>query len=95
MVEEMIKLRKVLDNSNIEWEDKSEKWKLEQGGSLGIDRTHFNYKGQKISVINGFGTYGGYTFGNENKGLLELSMNGREPIGNLTAREVVDELKRS
>ena len=46
------------------------------------------------SVINGFGSYGGYDpMRKSNQGLLELMPdldNMSEPIGHLTAEEVID-----
>ena len=47
----------------------------------------------KISVVNGDGTYGGYSwFEPENKGSLEVMsniLNDGEPIGYLTADELI------
>lgn len=90
MVEEMLKLRKFLDEKKIPWEDASE----EMSDIVKIDRTHFDYKGYAISVINGFGTYGGYSGANfpaddekDNLGLLEVMVGGNEPKGWLTAKE--------
>lgn len=59
MVEEMIKLREKLDDLKIKWVDKSEKFKLKDGGEFFIDRTHFDCNNKHYSAINGFGTYGG------------------------------------
>ena len=46
-----------------------------------------------VSVINGYGTYGGYSvFEHSNKGLLEVMsgiLNDGEPIGFLTADELI------
>ena len=91
MVEEMLKLRKLLTEHGIEWHDAS----TPPGYNLQIDRTHFEYRGFNWSVINGFGTYGGIgIFRNkENMGLLELMSNAvydGEPIGYLTAAQVMD-----
>lgn len=87
MVDEMIKLRKLLTLYGIEWHDASENFPLQ------IDRTHFDYKGYKWSVINGYGTYGGFgIFSDKNMGLLELisaAVNDGEPIGYLTASQVI------
>lgn len=89
MVEEMTKLRKLLTEQGIEWHDDSDTLKL----NITIDRTHFEYRDYFWSVINGFGTYGGYSFRSEkNKGLLELmsnAVNGGEPVGYLTAEEAM------
>lgn len=60
---EMQKLRDWLDENKIPWEDVSEDFcrfnlnKIEH--EMWICRTHFNIKGHKVSVINGYGTYGG------------------------------------
>jgi hypothetical protein len=85
MTEEMIKLRRLLDDSSIEWEDMSDK-------ILQIDRTWAYHNGNFYSVINGRGTYGGVDpFTRHNKGLLELksdAVNDGEPVGWLTAKQV-------
>lgn len=91
MVEEMTKLRKLLTEHGIEWHDSSTPPEY----TIQIDRTHFDYKGFNWSVINGFGTYGGIgIFRNKkNMGLLELmsnAINDGEPIGYLTAAQVMD-----
>lgn len=89
MVEEMTKLRKLLTEQGIEWHDSSTPPEY----TIQIDRTHFDYKGYAWSVINGFGSYGGYSFRSEkNEGLLELmsnAVNGGEPVGYLTAEEAM------
>lgn len=91
MVEEMTKLRKLLTEQGIEWHDAS----TPPDYPLQIDRTHFDYKGYSWSVINGFGTYGGIGIfrDKKNMGLLELisnAINDGEPIGYLTAAQVMD-----
>lgn len=104
MCEEMYKLRGMLDARNIEWQDKSVITPPEQIAkciSIGIEknyadasiyRTHFEVHGYFWSVINGYGTYGGYDpYTGNNKGLLELMsdmVNGGEPIGCLTAEQI-------
>ena len=91
----MISLRNKLDEKGIEWTDESQKFEFCLGGKLGIDRTHFNYKGKKISVINGYGSYGGIdVLTNKNEGLLEFYDFESEPIGYLTADEVMKELEK-
>lgn len=89
MVDEMIKLRKLLTLYGIEWHDSSDT----PDYHLHVDRTHFDYKGYKWSVINGYGTYGGFgIFSDKNMGLLELmsaAVNDGEPIGYLTASQVI------
>ena len=100
MIEEMIKFRELLDDRNIEWTDESWNCKLAMGGELDIYRTHFVIKGHEFSVINGFGTYGGY-FGNkeDNLGKLELMelggglYNNGETVGHLFADDVIKELE--
>ena len=89
MTEEMIAFRKLLDEKRIEWEDLStQQWEI-----CPIDRTHFNHRGYKWSVINGYGTYGGVNvITRKNEGLLELmseAVNGGEPLGFLTAKEAM------
>lgn len=78
MCNEMTKLRKMLNDEEIEWRDAS------SFDFLFINRTHFEHRKYFWSAINGYGTYGG------DKGLLELmsnGVNGGEPIGYLTAEE--------
>ena len=59
--EEMKKLRKYLDINKIKWKDKSEGFETStEDLSLYICRTHFWYKNNFYSAINGFGTYGGF-----------------------------------
>ena len=95
MVDEMIKLRKLLDKKGIKWKDKSERHKFEYGGEFFFDRTLFEYNGQEVGVINGNGTYGGVdVLTNKNEGLLEFCGCGGEPIGYLTADEVMNELEK-
>ena len=96
IVEEMQKLREWLDQNGIEWKDISD----EHFCYLWIVRTHFTYKDRHISVINGYGTYGGFNhFETDNKGLLEMMIGEidensvNEPIGYLTADQVITYLK--
>lgn len=88
MVSEMIKLRELLDRNNIQWHDDSEK-----GSTFFMDRTHFWYRNYKWSIINGYGSFGGYDpLRNINYGLLELmsnAINGGEIVGELTAEEAI------
>ena len=90
---EMQKLRDWLDQNNIPWIDFSEDY-----GRLGkvpcfICRTRFTADNHRVSVINGFGTYGGFSgLGDSNKGLLEVMsdlFNDGEPVGYLTADELI------
>ena len=88
---QMKKLRRILDEKKIAWEDKTE----EMSDMVKIARTHFEYKGIKVSVINGFGTYGGWAGANgarkeeDNEGLLEVMVSGSELCGWLTAVEAI------
>lgn len=86
--EEMQKLRNYLDSKKIEWIDKSDDWEMGW-----ICRTHFDYKDNHWSVINGSGTYGGFYINEKsNYGALELMVdcvNGGEPVGYLKAEDVI------
>lgn len=88
---EMQKLRDWLDQHNIPWEDCSED--VRTTVPFYICRTHFRVDNHLVSVINGCGTYGGYSvFEHSNKGLLEVMsgmLNDGEPIGFLTANELI------
>ena len=85
MPTEMIKLREALDNLGIQWDDDTYDRK---GGfpflDLSIYRTKFRYNGRYYSVICGYGTYGG------EEGLLEVMIDNTDPIGHLTAEDVLD-----
>lgn len=92
LCEEMIKFRNYLDENKIEWKDASD---LASSiiEDFAIYRTHFYYKGNRISVINGYCTYGGYNkFINDgkNEGLLEVMIGSNEPKGWLTAEEAIE-----
>ena len=105
MCDEMKKLRDLLDSMGIEWSDESNiisQQLIDDLVSEGFPesyvdttmyRTHFMVNGHRASVINGFGSYGGYDpMLQNNKGLLELMPdldNMGDPIGFLTAEEVV------
>lgn len=97
MCNEMIKLRQMLDDRGIKWEDVSTVYSQFK---FYIHRTHFTFDEIDYSVINGCGTYGGYdSFDHVNEGLLELwaeDVNDGEPVGFLTAEEIIRwiELKR-
>ena len=58
-------------------------------------RTYFNIMGDKVSVINGYGSYGGIDLiTNNNQGLLEMMCNWIPDVtGYLTADEVIKILK--
>lgn len=81
--DEMQKLRDGLDERNIPWNDLTDK------DDLWICRTHFWIKGDRWSVIHGFGSYGGFNSFEKDKQLLECKYGGNEPIGWLTADEVL------
>lgn len=94
--EEMKKLRKMLDEKEIEWKDNSEVMSESKEWPMWICRMHFEYKDIKFSVINGFGTYGGWYGANpgiseeENMGLLELMIEDNEPVGWLKAENIME-----
>ena len=81
--DEMQKLRDGLDERNIPWMDLTDKY------GLWICRTHFVIKGDRWSVIHGHGSYGGFNSFEKDKQLLECMYGGNEPIGWLTADEVL------
>ena len=89
--DEMKKLREWLDKEGIKWEDATDKdycfgW---------MARTHFTYKDNFVSVINGYGSYGGFSrFEPHNKDLLEMMIGENEPIGYLTADQVITNLEK-
>ena len=83
--DEMKKLRDYLDSNGIEWDDVSSKY-----NGFYLCRTHFTYGENKYSVVNGYGTYGGYNpFNKVNDGLLEMRVSKEEPIGYLTGDDVI------
>ena len=94
--EEMQKLRQMLDEKNIPWHDASEIMSEDKEWPMWICRTHFEYKGMKIFVANGFGTYGGWFGANpgtteeENMGLLEIMIEDNEPVGWLKAEDIME-----
>lgn len=93
--EEMKKLRQMLDEKNIQWEDDSEVLSVRTEFPIWTCRTIFEYKNLKISVINGFCTYGGWhglnsgTTEKENMGLLEIMIGDKTPIGWLKAEDII------
>ncbi len=94
--EEMKKLRKMLDEKEIEWKDNSEVISKSEEWPIWYCRTHFEFKGLKFSVMNGFGTYGGWFGANpgmtedKNMGLLELMIEDNEPVGWLKAENIME-----
>lgn len=95
--ENMKKLRSYLDDNKIKWIDQSE-----GVSSKSIDiftcRTWLWLGDRKISVINGYGTYGGihpmYDDYPNNHGLLEMQIDGLDGVyGDMTADEVIRTIK--
>ncbi len=91
--ENMQKLQSYLDEKKIKWIDQSE-----DVDSKSIDificRTWLWLGCRKISVVNGYGTYGGihpmYDDYPNNHGLLEIAIDGLGGVyGNLTADDVI------
>lgn len=86
---EMKKLRGELNKRSIKW------WDASQQGRVPIIRTHFQFDNILISVVNGCGTYGGYTTDIEkNKGLLEVMIGLDEPEGYLTADRAIKYIEK-
>lgn len=94
--EEMKKLRKMLDKKGIEWHDASETASERKDWPIWYCRTRFEYNGLKFSVINGFGSYGGWYGANpgtteeENMELLEIMIEDNEPVGWLKAEDIME-----
>jgi len=92
----MKRLRKMLNEKNIPWYDASDIMSESKEWPVWICRTHFEFKGLKISVVNGFGTYGGWFGANpgmtedENMGLLEIMIVGKVIRGWLKAEDVME-----
>lgn len=104
---EMIKLRNMLDERDIAWNDQSTIVPEERLNQLMQDgfpleycdtsvyRTHFVTLGIQFSVINGYSTYGGYSPSHDkNDGLLELAvLDGEDRVyGYMTAQDVFDKI---
>lgn len=90
MCEEMLKLRKWLDEQKIEWWDDSECIDT----LYQMHRTKFMVDGNLFSVINGVGSYGGCVYvGAKNLGLLECWDEKGAPVGYLTAEDVIKMVK--
>lgn len=88
---EMQKLRNMLDEKGIKWTDMSDEYDDPFGGWF-IHRTHFDYAGKHISVVHGYGTYGGLTRLDEtDPELLEMWIQdgNHYPEGWMTAEEVM------
>lgn len=85
----MVKLRALLDERGIKWCDASDpvdQWSKCGIGGKAMQRTRFDVGGEhRGSVIYGHGSYGDGT------GLLEAYMPSEsDPIGYLTAQEIID-----
>lgn len=90
VTEEMKKLRAWLDENNIKWEDDSS-WL-----DFWVCRTHFWYDDYMWSVIHGYGTWGGFGLNGNDGELLEVmvtAVNGGNPVGWLTAKDVIGFIK--
>ena len=88
---EMERFRNLLDEAGIEWWDDSEMDHF-AGLDTYMERTKFEHRGYRWSVIHGFGSYGGYDRISKDKGLLELmsmAIENGEPIGYLTAGQAM------
>lgn len=105
--EEMIKLRNWLDEKGILWTDESSitsQEYIDLMAKIGIEpqyadttiyRTDFTFKEHYISVIYGYETCGGFEpFKNEDYGALEMKMDDREPVGWLSAKNVIQKLEK-
>lgn len=91
MCKEMKKLRKYLTDNKIEWHDDTT-----ITATWWMVRTKYEYKGRHYSVINGYGSFGGYTsFTKKNLGKLELMRDGDEPIGYLNADDVIEIMNKA
>lgn len=91
IVPEMKKLRNWLDEQKIDWIDDSDNLK-----DFFMCRTHFSYNNKCISVVNGYGSYGGIPFGENSKniGFLEFYDMETVPKGWLTCDDVIELLKK-
>lgn len=97
--EEMAKLRNWFDEQGIKWVDMSEDLLKDSPYELvsesWVVRTKFIVNGKQSSVINGFCTYGGYRYSQEdNEGLLEEWGLYEHPVGNLTAEDIINKIKQ-
>lgn len=100
VVEEMKKLRELLDEKQIVWEDISEDFSTSAIPYKWICGTWFKYNGRGVTCINGIGTYGGCNASDnykENRGLIEMMIHGKDgegkPIGYLTAEDCMEILE--
>lgn len=80
-------LEKNLMKKNIEWQDCST-YPIELYKHW-MCRTHFDYNGQHISVVHGYGSYGGIGFFRDSdEQLLEIMIDDKDPIGFLAAADI-------
>ena len=88
--ENMLTLRKWLTAMKIAWWDNSRTY----DDDFYIHRTKFMIANKEYSVINGYGTYGGfYDVSKNNLGLLEMYVSGEgDPVGYLNAKETIDKI---
>lgn len=89
VVEEMQVFRNMLDERGILWADRSDNAdELLTQSEYSICRTYVEFGDNAYSVINGFGTRGGYDNRHkQNAGYLEWWDFQHEPIGWLSAQE--------
>lgn len=100
MPSEVQKLRAMLTEMGIKWQDKSAIYPenkildimkmfnvSREIADVSIYRTHFDVIGCHYSVIYSYNTYGG------DEGLLEMMVNGAEPTGWLTAEDIVSNVQ--
>lgn len=91
---EMLKLRDILDEMNIDWTDDSDSL-TPTTIECRIYRTTFYLNGDRYSIVYGFGTYGGWNRFSEkvDPQLLELMINHEEPTGWHTAEDIISIMK--
>ncbi len=109
LCEEMKKLRQWLSDNDIVWFERSSimsEKKIDYlmhicGGTerayfdTSIYRTHFIINGELWSVINGFYTHGGFEpYVNKNYGMLELRIGDNDPVGWLSADNIIKRINR-
>lgn len=100
MPSEMQKLRTMLTEMGIKWQDKSAIYPEDrildimkmfnvprEIADVSIYRTHFDAIGCHYSVICGYGTYGG------EEGLLEMISDDEDPTGWLTAEDIIGQIQ--
>lgn len=89
VMNEMEKLRKLLDSMGIKWRDMSSIYPQNKRYSIyPIYRTKFTINGVKYSVIHGSCTYGG------EYGMLEMMVGDADPKGWLTAEDIIGVIQK-